>query len=218
MVKIILGFLLFYLTLSAMEFEIGIGANLGMGFSKYDINVIDPEGNLLADHLASREPNFGMESTIQFWFTKTWGIQTGLQYGWYNYNYTYDYRTGAEAIVYKWNYKSLIFPIELILGFPIGKNRFVIGSGLIVSKQLKGERSGKVWGMNLETEELADDLLKTSVHPKILIGAELLSGNIRLQPSVSYIYGLDGVDKQFDSGCSTHHILAGISILYVVGK
>jgi len=216
MVKIVLVFSLCYLSLSAVEIGIGIGADLGIGFSKYNIKIIGSEGNLLADHLDSKEPSYSAMINIQAWFTETVGIRTGIQYGWFNYKYTYDYRVQEEAIVYRYAYKNLLIPCELIFGFPIGRNRFIIGPGLVVSKQLEGKMSNIIWGRELATEDLSDNLLKTGIHPKILIGVEFLSGNIRLQPSVSYIYGLDGVDKRFDSDCSTHHVVAGIGILYAM--
>mgnify|MGYP001122715110 CR=1 FL=1 len=156
---------------------------------------------------------------MDFWFNDNFGLNIGLQYGWYNYNYTYDYATSEAAIEQRWRFNNLILPIGLKIAIPFWKNRAFVGGGVIVFKQLSGELSGICWGQDIEVQNIANEYLKTGVLPRFLVGAEFHPGNIGYQFLIDYYYGLNGVDERYDgSSTSTHHLIFNVGILYYLGK
>ncbi len=214
-IKVLVCVLCVVLPIFAMEFGFGVAGNVGIGVSKWEHDIRSPEGQLLADHLSSRKPTFGLGPTFNFWFNKNFGLNIGVQYSWYDYNYTYDYATTAEAIEWKWSYRNLILPANLKIGIPFGGNRVFIGCGFLVFKQLNGEMGGFMWGDSLETEDVPNDYLETNILPRFLIGSEFYTGNVGYQTCINYHYGLDGVDERFEgSPNTTHHMTVSIGVLY----
>jgi len=218
-IKVLVCILCIVLPVFAMELGFGFAGNIGIGFSKWEIDVRDPQAQLLADHLSSSELTFGLGPTFSFWFNKNFGLNMGVQYSWYDYNYTYDYATTAEAIEWKWSYNNLIFPVNLKIGLPLGKNRAFIGAGFLIFKQLNGKMSGLFWGDDWETENVPDEYLETNILPRFLIGAEFYTGDVGYQTCINYHYGLDGVDERFEgSPNTTHHVIVSFGVLYYVGR
>ena len=138
-IKILVLIMCLVLPAQAMEFGFGGAGNAGMGFSRWEIDIVDPFGDPLTDHLYSCEPIFGLGTVVNFWFNENFGLNIGVLYSWYNYNYTYNYVTNAEAIEFSWSIQSLILPADIKIAIPFGKNRAFIGGGVMVCKQLMGK-------------------------------------------------------------------------------
>lgn len=203
----------------AMQVGFGVTGNAGMGFSRWETAIVDAQGQPITDHLSSRQPVYGFGPTMNFWFNKTYGLNIGVQYSWYKYNYTYDYTTSSEAIEWRWNYKNLLFPVDLKIGIPLGQHRVFVGGGVLLFKQLSGEMNAVFWGQSTETENIPDENLETGILPRGLAGAEFHLGNIGFQTLINYHYGLHGVDNRFaGSPISTHHLTTSLGVLYYFGK
>ena len=200
----------------AMEFGFGGAGNVGMGFSRWEIDVVDPLANHVTDHLSSREPVFGSGPMVNFWFNDNFGLNIGFQYSWFNYNYTYDYATSSEAYEWRESFQNLILPSNLIIAIPFGKNRAFIGGGILVFKQLNGKLSITAWGDDMVVQNISNENLETGVLPRVLIGAEFCSGNISYQTTFDYYHGLDGLFT--GPGISTHHLSLTVAVLYYPGK
>jgi hypothetical protein len=202
----------------AMEFGFGAVGNIGMGFSRYDADIRDPQANIVSDHLSSRGPCFGLGPVVNFWFNDNLGLSMALQYEWYNYSYTYDYSSNESAIERRWSIQSLLLPADLRAAIPYGeKNRVFIGGGVMVGKQLSGKAGGMIWGSELEDWDLESKELKTEFLLRAVLGAEFFySGNIGCQTSIEYYRGMDGSFVEPDA--STHHLSIDFALLYYPGK
>jgi hypothetical protein len=213
-IKLSISVIMLVLPLFALEFGIGIVGDAGLGFSRWEMDIYDTNGTFLTDHLQSNEPVFNLGVITNVMFTKNIGIRASLQYAWYNYNYTYNYSTNSDALIWKWHYKNLIFPTDLVFSIPAGKHKIIMGTGLIVCKQLKGEMSGITGGINLPVEEIPEDYLETTIAPQFFMGIEFLKEHIILSPTISYSYGLDGVGKEFATEISSHYVIMNLAVLY----
>lgn len=213
MKRIAVAIIVAFLPIFAMELGMGISSSVGLGLSKWKTDVINPEGNYVADHLFSKKPVFSVGPAISLWFTKNFGLKTGLGYGWYNYNY----RTNA-TVEQKWNYRVLLLPLNIVFGFPIGKSRITIGGGFSIYMQKQGKWSLVAWGSSPVIGDMSKDELESSIVPNILFGAEFNTGHFRLSPAISYLYGLDGVGKPWTNGVSTHHISLNLGLLYYLSS
>lgn len=187
------------LPVSAIEFNAGFTGHVGLAHSQLSTS---QGGTFKSD-----EPVFQLGLGLTFWMTDNLGIQTGVQYGWYNYDYAHiEY--GGE-----WDCRNLIIPVDLAYGFPIGSNKIVIGGGIAVCKQLAA--TGTVGFIT--PVEIADSLLKTTIGPELLLGFELHLSRVVLFPSFKYAYGLDGVNNEFptiDGYVPKHYFLPGFGIFY----
>lgn len=208
------------LPVKATDFGIGVAGNIGMAFSEYKLSIVDENGNIITDHLSSREPAFTLGPEMELKFNNIFSLNLSLQYGRYNYNYTYDYATSSDAIEMEWHYTNLIFPVSLKFTPKSFKNIIYIGGGIILYKQLSGEFRGNVWGHKTGIQEVPNEYLRTGIIPQLLLGAEFHSDKIGYQTSINYYYGIDGVDLLFDdsSSTSTQHLSLNISILYYFNK
>lgn len=213
MKKLLISITAMTLPLLALEFNFGITGSAGFGVSRWEMDIYS-NGTFLADHLQSNEPVFNLGAMTNVMFTENIGIRTGLQYGWYNYNYTYDYTTSSHSIEWKWSYKNLILPTELVFGIPIGKHKIIMGAGLIVCKQLEGKMSGIAGGIDPPVEEIPKNYLETTIAPQFFIGIEFSKERFILSPTISYSYGLDGLGKEFATEISTHYVMINLAVLY----
>jgi hypothetical protein len=205
--------------LPARATELGIGAvgNIGMGFSRYEIDIRDPQANIVSDHLSSREPSFGLGPMVNVWFNDNFGLSMCLQYNWYNYNYTYDYSMNEDAIEERWSIQSLILPADLKIAISYGRNRAFIGGGVILAKQLAGKAGAIIWGNEHEDWNMESEELKTEFLLRAVIGSEFFySGNIGYQTSIEYYHGMDVLFIEPD--VSTHHLSLNFAVLFYPGK
>jgi hypothetical protein len=187
------------LPVSAIEFSTGIISHAGLAHSVLSLSQ--------QSTFNSNKPFFQLGLGITAWIVKDFGIQTGLQYGWYNYDYDHIPYGG------EWDCRNLIIPVDLVYGIRIGSNKIVIGGGFAVCKQLAA--TGKVGFIT--PVKLPDELLETTFGPGLLLGIEFHVGRMVLFPSFKYTYGLDGVSDEFptiDGDVSNHYLLMGLGILY----
>lgn len=208
--RILTGMFITMLPLFSMEFNIGIVGHAGYGMSRWKMDIYDANGTFLADHLQSNEPVFNLGAMTNVMFTENIGISAGLQYGWYNYNYS----TNSDALEWKWSYENLILPTGLVFGIPTGKHKIIMGAGLIVCKQLEGKMSGIAGGIDPPVEEIPKNYLETTIAPQLFIGVEFLKERFILSPTISYSYGLDGLGKEFATEISTHYVMINLAVLH----
>lgn len=212
--KILISVFLIIFPMFAVEIGLGIVGNAGLGFSRWKMDIIDASGTFLTDHLQSNEPVFNVGPSANMWFTDNLGIRASVQYGFYNYNFTYDYTSSSHTIEWKWNYKNLIIPIMLTFGIPTGRNRIVIGAGFSICRQMSGQTSGIMWGQDLPVDNLLEDVLETTVAPEFLIGAEFSNNQIKICTSINYLYGLDGVGEQLATEITNHLFAVNLGVFY----
>jgi hypothetical protein len=147
------------------------------------------------------------------WLTESFGVHTGLHYGWYNYDYTYT--TASDTLESGWSFRNLLLPVDLMYGFSLGNNRLVIGGGLSICRQL----SGTLTELG-NSYEIPDSLLETTIGPQVLVGFEIPTGRLTLCPSLKYVYGMDGLSARqlpllpADQKISKHYILLCLGIFY----
>jgi len=202
--------LIFSLPCFAVEYNVGIDGAVGIGISRWQVDVINSVGEYITDHLDSKEPIYQAGLAISVWLTETFGIQTGLQYGWYNYNYSYE--SAVSTLVSEWKYNNLLVPIHLTYGIPVAGNRLVIGAGFSICRQL----SGMPLGPELYAS-VPDSLLGTTVGPVALVGYEIHTRNMWVFPSFRYVYGIDGLsDRLVESGTIRykHYLMLGVGLFY----
>jgi hypothetical protein len=198
--------LIFSLPCLAVEYNVGLDGAAGIGLSRWEGEFYSFEGVYLTDHLDSKEPVYQGGLAFSVWFTETFGMQTGLQYGWYNYSYSYE--SAADTSESEWNYNNLLVPIHLMYGIPVAGNRLVIGAGVCICKELSGSAPGF---------DIPDTLLETNVGPAALLGYEIQAGNLCVFPSFRYVNGIDGMSERMaDPGNISykHYLLLGVGLLY----
>lgn len=199
MKNIVIGVLVMSLPVCAIEFNAGIISHTGLAHSVLSLS---QDSTFNSDKLVFQ---LGLGLTV--WITTDFGIQTGLQYGWYNYDYAHIPYGG------EWDCRNLIIPVDLMYGMRMGSNKIIIGGGFAVCKQLAA--TGTVG--TFCPAEIPDSLLETTVSPELLLGIELHAGRMVLFPSFKYAYGLDGVSDEFPTiggDVTNHYILLGLGILY----
>jgi hypothetical protein len=214
MKKIILVIIAMILPSFSLELFVGPAGGIGIGLSRWGMDIIAHDGTYQSDHLSSREPNFNLGLGVDLWLTKKLGIQTGFHYSTNNYNYTYNYTDNSHAFEWKWNYRNVVIPMICIFGIPVKRNKLVLGTGIAICKQMSGQEGGIMWGINMPTEDIPDNLLETSIAPGILIGMEFAAERIIICPSITYQYGLDGISKEFASEITSHYFNLNLSIFY----
>lgn len=186
----------------------GIDGAVGVGISRWELEVYTLEGVYLTDHLDSKEPIYEIGLSFKMWLTEKFGIQTGLQYGWYNYDYTYE--SAASTLVSEWKCTNLLVPIHLMYGIPVTGNRLVIGAGISICRQLSSKYGGPEYHVSIP-----DSLLETTVGPLALVGYEIHTGNMCIFPSFRYVYGIDGVSDQVMGSINyKHYLLMRLGLLY----
>jgi hypothetical protein len=203
----------------AMEFGIGGVGNIGMGLSRDEIEIRDPNANVLSDHLSSREPVFGLGPMVNMWFSDFAGFDLCLQYCWHTYNYTYDYTSSEGAIESRLSIQSLLLPTDLKIAIPYGgKNRAFLGGGIIAYKQLRGKEGGIYFGDDIGERNIPSEELKTAILPRAIIGTEFLySGDIGFHIFIDYYRGMDAYVYTGPS-VSTYHLNINLAILFYPGK
>jgi hypothetical protein len=198
--------LLLSLPCFAVEYNVGLAGAVGLGISRWEGEFYNFEGEYIGDHLDSKELLYQAGLELNVWFTQTFGMQTGLQYGWYNYNYTYE--SAPDTAGSEWNYDNLLVPIHLMYGIPVAGNRLVIGAGVCICKEL----SGSVPGF-----DIPDSLLETNVGPAAFLGYEIQAGNLCIFPSFRYINGIDGMSDQLAAPGNIsykHYLMLEVGLLY----
>jgi hypothetical protein len=198
--------LLLSLPCFAVEYNVGLAGAVGLGISRWEGEFYNFEGEYIGDHLDSKELLYQAGLELNVWFTQTFGMQTGLQYGWYNYNYTYE--SAPDTAGSEWNYDNLLVPIHLMYGIPVAGNRLVIGAGVCICKELSGSTL---------LFDIPDTLLETNVGPAALLGYEIRAGNLCVFPSFSYVYGIGGLSDQLlytTESMSNHYFMLSLGVLY----
>ena len=199
----------------ALDVGLGIAGSAGIGYSRWKFNVYDEEGNHLATHLDSWEPVFGTGPSLSIWFTRNIGLKTGIQYARTRYNYTYDYASPSDAVELVWDYDNLVIPVALMAGVPSGNAKFLVGAGFTVVKQTSGRMGGGlIWGERDDVDPLPDSLLATKFVSNGIIGAEFRVRRFGLVPSLVYINGLHGLDRNLWADISTHHLIFNMDVFY----
>lgn len=199
MKSIVIGVLVMSLAVSAIEFNAGVIGHAGLAHSQLSTT----EQNTFK----SNEPVFQLGFALNLWMMDNFGIQTGVQYGWYNYDYAHIPYGG------EWDCRNLIIPVDLLYGIPMGNHKVVAGGGFAVCKQLAATGTAGF----ITPVEIADSLLKTAIGPELLIGVELHGGHMVLFPSFKYAYGINGVSDEFpsiDGDVPKHYFLLGLSLFY----
>jgi hypothetical protein len=198
--------LLLSLPCFAVEYNVGLAGAVGLGISRWEGEFYNFEGEYIGDHLDSKELLYQAGLELNVWFTQTFGMQTGLQYGWYNYNYTYE--SAPDTAGSEWNYDNLLVPIHLMYGIPVAGNRLVIGAGVCICKELSGSGPGF---------DIPDTLLETNVGPAAFLGYEIQAGNLCIFPSFRYINGIDGMSDQLAAPGNIsykHYLMLEVGLLY----
>ncbi|UCG29907.1 MAG: outer membrane beta-barrel protein [candidate division WOR-3 bacterium] len=203
---IALVILMFSLPCFAVEYNVGLAGAVGLGISRWEGEFYNFEGVYVTDHLDSKELVYHAGLDLSVWITEAFGIETGVQYGMYNYNYSYESTT--DTVESEWNYDNLLIPIHLMYGIPVAGNRLVIGAGVYICKELSGSAPGF---------DIPDTLLMTNVGPAALLGYEIHTGNLCIFPSFRYVNGINGLSDQFASSPNIsykHYFMLGVGLLY----
>ncbi|UCD05278.1 MAG: outer membrane beta-barrel protein [candidate division WOR-3 bacterium] len=203
--------LIFSLPCFAVEYNVGLAGAVGLGISRWEGEFYNFEGVYIGDRLDSEEPIYQAGLALSAWITETLGMQSGLQYGWYNFQYSHT--SATTSVDYAgWKVNNLLIPVHLMYGIPLGKNRMVIGAGISICRQLSATSSGPEHYV-----EVPDSLLETTVGPQVSIGYEMRAGGVSIFPSFSYVYGIGGLSDQlvYSTGSiSNHYFMLCLGLLY----
>ena len=190
----------------AIEYNVGLTAGVGLGISRWEGEFYNFEGVYLTDHLDSKEMIYQAGVAFNVWFTETFGMHSGLQYGWYNYDYIYESAVGTLGS--ESNYDNLLVPIHIMYGIPVAGNRLVIGAGVCICKELSGSTL---------LFSIPDSLLTTNVGPAAFLGYEIQAGNLCIFPSFKYVNGIDGMSDQLANPGTIsykHYFMLEVGLLY----
>jgi len=201
---------LFSLPAFAVEYNIGVVGNTGFGMSRWSGEFRNFANVIITDHLDSRQPVYQVGLGLSIWLTERIGVHTGLQYGWYNYKYTYSSASGT--IESEWKYTNVLLPVDLMYGIQVGRNRLAIGAGFSVCRQLRGTMPGLEFHV-----DIPDSFLETTIGPEVLLGYEIQSGCVRVFPSFRYIYSIDGLSDRLlpvGDNISKHYFLLDLGLFY----
>lgn len=188
---IILAVLLVSLPVFAVEYCPGIICHGGFAPSSWG-------------SLTSTEPAYQLGLGINVWFTDRVGIQTGIQYGWYYYEY--------EHTTNEWSCGNLLLPIDLLYGIPFGNNKIILGAGLAICRTLNA--TGAVGFIT--PISVPDSILETKIGPEFMVGMAIDFQSICVIPSINYAYGLDGPSNKYwdrEEDTSHHYILLGLAMM-----
>ena len=193
------------LSLPAFAVDCNVGAEgmIGIGLSHWSGG-----GDIwFTSTLYSQEPVYQAGLGVRLWLTEMIGVHAGLEYSAYNYEYKI---LSYEPVPFpKYNYNSLLVPVDIIYGISVGQNRMAIGVGFCICKQLSGTMYG--------TDAIPDSLLETTVGPELFLGYEIYSERIGIFPSFRYIYGINGLsERMIEAGdeVSNHYFLLGLGLFY----
>ncbi len=217
MSRILITLLISMMPLFSIRYDIGITGSTGYGSSRWERDIYDTSGTFITDHLQSNEPVFNIGISTNILFIHTIGVSVGMQYGWYNYKYSHNDSIDLYDRELEFNYKILLLPIELVFGIPVGENRFILGGGFVIRKQLH-------WSVRFTTgyydyfsvENISSDDLETTLAPQLFIGIELLKGHFILSPKISYSYNVNSMGDIFVSNIPTHYVMLNVGALYIV--
>jgi hypothetical protein len=194
----------------ALEYNVGVTVNAGLGLSRWSGDFYNGQGIWITNHLDSKEPVYQGGLGLKVWFTDALGAHAGLQYGRYDYYYTCN--APPEITGARYEYGNLLMPLEFMYGFLLGGKRLTIGGGVMVCRQLNGKIPGPVL-----FSSIPDSLLTTTVGPQISLGYEIKSGRLRIFPSLRYVYGIDGLNENLLSATESmakHYVLFGVGVFY----
>jgi len=197
---------IFSLPCFAVEYNVGFAGAVGLGISRWEGEFYNFEGVYLTDHLDSKEMTYQAGVAFNVWFTETFGMQAGLQYGWYNYDYIYESAMGTLGS--ECNYDNILVPIHLMYGIPVAGNRLVVGAGVCICKELSGSTL---------LFDIPDTLLETNVGPAAFLGYEIQTGNLCIFPSFRYVNGIDGMSGQLAAPGNIsykHYFMLEVGLLY----
>ncbi len=195
----------------AIEYNVGFAGAVGLAVSRWEGEFYNFEGVYVGDRLDSEEPVYQAGLELNAWFTERFGAQTGVHYGWYNFQYTHTSAT-ASVDYAGWEVNNLLIPFQLMYGVPLGKNRMVIGAGVFICRQLDVTSFGPELYV-----AVPDSLLETTVGPQILIGYEMKTGGVSVFPSFRYVYGIGGLSNQLlytSESISNHYFMLCLGVLY----